>query len=69
MFVVSFMFFNSKPVKEAISGYFQDPSGTGQKTGTSMTGTGEVLTVSKDNMGKLKDELQKSMTQMKDSTN
>lgn len=31
-----------------------------------MTGTGEALTVSKDNMGKLKDELQKSMTQMKD---
>ena len=31
-----------------------------------MTGTGESLTVSKDNMDKLKDELQKSMTQMKD---
>lgn len=31
-----------------------------------MTGTGEALTVSKDNMGKLKDELQKSMTQIKD---
>ena len=67
--MVSFMFFTSKPVKEAISGYIQDPSGTGQKIVTSMTGTGEVLTVSKENMGKLKDELQKSMTQMKVSTN
>ena len=31
-----------------------------------MTGSGEALTVSKDNMDKLKDELQKSMEQMKD---
>jgi hypothetical protein len=46
---VSFHVFpTSKPVEEAIAGYFQDPSGTGQKTSTSMTGTGEALTVSKD---------------------
>ena len=31
-----------------------------------MTGTGEALTVSKDNMGKLQDELQKPVTQMND---
>jgi chemotaxis protein MotB len=60
------LFNTSKPVKEAIAGYFKDPSGSGKKTGTSMTGSGEALTVSKDNMGKLKDELQKSMEQMKD---
>lgn len=60
------VFHTSKPVEEVIAGYFQGPSGTGQKTGTSMTGTGEALTVSKDNMGMLKDELQKSMTQMKE---
>ena len=56
----------SKPVKEAVAGYFKDPSGTGEKKGTSMTSTGEALTVSKDNMAKLKDELQKSMMLMKD---
>jgi len=56
----------SKPVKEAVAGYFKDPSGSGKKAGTSMTGTGKALTVSKDNMDKLKDELQKSMAQMKD---
>jgi chemotaxis protein MotB len=59
-------FNTSKPVKEAIAGYFKDPSGSGNKTGTSMTGTGEALTVSKDNMDHLKDELQKSMTHIKD---
>ena len=60
------IFDTSKPVKEAVAGYFKDPSGTGEKKGTSMTSTGEALTVSKDNMGKLKDELQKSMSQIKD---
>ena len=56
----------SKPVKEAVAGYFKDPSGTGEKKGTSMTSSGEALAVSKDNMGKLKEELEKSMSQMKD---
>jgi len=66
LFIVLWLLNTSKPVKEAVAGYFKDPSGTGKKAGTSMTGTGEALTLSKDNMGKLKDELQKSMTQMKD---
>jgi chemotaxis protein MotB len=66
LFIVLWLLNTSKPVKEAIAGYFQDPSGTGEKKGTSQTGTGEALTVTKDNMGKLKDELQKSMSQIKD---
>ena len=66
LFIVLWLLNTSKPVKEAIAGYFKDPSGNGQKTGTSMTGTGEALTVSKDNMDQLKSELQKSMAQMKD---
>jgi chemotaxis protein MotB len=66
LFIVLWLLNTSKPVKEAIAGYFKDPSGSGQKTGTSMTGTGEALTVSKDNMDQLKSELQKSMAQMKD---
>jgi chemotaxis protein MotB len=66
LFIVLWLLNTSKPVKEAIAGYFQDPSGTGEKKGTSQTGTGEALTLTKDNMDKLKDELQKSMAQIKD---
>jgi chemotaxis protein MotB len=66
LFIVLWLMNTSKPVKEAIAGYFKDPSGTGEKKGTSMTGAGEALAVSKDNMGQLKEELQKSMSQMKD---
>ena len=66
LFIVLWLLNTSKPVKEAIAGYFQDPSGTGEKKGTSQTGTGEALTVTKDNLDKLKEELQKSMAQIKD---
>ncbi len=66
LFIVLWLLNTSKPVKEAIAGYFQDPSGKGDKTGTTQTGTGEALTISKDNMGQLKEELQKSMSQIKD---
>ena len=66
LFIVLWLLNTSKPVKEAIAGYFKDPTGTGDKKGTTQTSTGEALTISKDNLGKLKEELQKSMTQMKD---
>ena len=65
-FMVMWLLNTSKPVKEAIAGYFKDPSGTGTKTGTSQSGNGEAITVTKDNMAKLKDDLQKSMQQMPD---
>src|SRR5262249_47352316 len=66
LFIVLWLLNTSKPVREAIAGYFKDPSGTGNKTGTTMTSSGEALVVSKDNMSKLKEELQKSIEQMKD---
>jgi len=66
LFIVLWLLNTSKPVKEAIAGYFKDPSGTGEKKGTTKTGSGEALTVSNDNMGQLKEELQKSMSQIKD---
>jgi chemotaxis protein MotB len=66
LFIVLWLLNTSKPVKEAIAGYFKDPSGTGEKTGTTKIGSGEALTVSKDNMSQLKEELQKSMSQIKD---
>ena len=64
MSVVDFLN-TSKPVKEAIAGYFKDPSGTGDKTGTSQANSGEALTITKDNMSQLKEELEKSISQVK----
>jgi chemotaxis protein MotB len=39
LFIVLWLLNTSKPVKEAVAGYFNDPSGTGTKLGTTMSGT------------------------------
>jgi chemotaxis protein MotB len=60
----------------AISGYFKDPSGTGKQTGSSLdgskesgnnlAGSGENFQLTKQNMGKLKDQLQNSIRSITD---
>ncbi len=61
---------SSKQEQLAISGYFKDPSGTGQKLGTNSSGTvsgsAENFQLTKQDMGKLKTELQKSIQNMTD---
>jgi chemotaxis protein MotB len=66
LFMVMWLMSSSKPVKEAISGYFKDPSGTANKLGTALSGTGENFTLTKDNMPKLKDQLEEKIRQMSD---
>jgi len=57
---------SSKQIQEAVGGYFKDPTGTAKKVGSNMVGSGENFVLTRDNMPKLKDQLQKTMTQMKD---
>ena len=64
LFIVLWLLNTNKPVREAIAGYFKDPSGTSEKLGSNLSGTGESVAISKDNMPKLKEELQKSIKQM-----
>jgi chemotaxis protein MotB len=56
----------TKPVQEAIAGYFRDPSGAGSKAGTSRAGRGEDLTITRDDMPKLKTQLSEAMQKMPD---
>ena len=58
LFIVLWLMNSSEQVKKAISAYFRDPSGTGKEAGSSSTGTGESVSVGKDNMGELKDKLE-----------
>src|SRR5271165_5512519 len=64
LFIVLWLLSSSKPVQEAVGGYFRDPNGTATKKGSSMQGTAENFSVSKDNMAQLKDELQKALRQV-----
>jgi chemotaxis protein MotB len=66
LFIVLWLLNTSKPVREAIAGYFKDPSGTGDKTGTAQISSGESLKLTKEDMPKLKEELEKAIHQMSD---
>jgi chemotaxis protein MotB len=64
LFIVLWLLNTSKPVIESIAVYFQDHSGTSKKIGTGQTGSGENFSLTRDNMPRLKDELQKTFRQM-----
>jgi len=64
LFIVLWLMNSSKPIQEAVGGYFKDPSGTASKPGSAMRGSGESFNVSKDNMEELKKALQDSLRQV-----
>ena len=64
LFIVLWLLNSSKQVQEAVGGYFKDPSGNSKQVGTNMSGSGENLTISKDDMPKLKEELQRRIRQI-----
>jgi chemotaxis protein MotB len=66
LFIVLWLLNSSKQVREAVGGYFKDPTGKSKKVGNGEKGSGENFAVSKDNMEQLKEELQKSVRKMND---
>ena len=63
LFIVLWLLNSSKQVQEAVGGYFKDPTGTSKKVGSNMVGTGENFVLTRDNMPKLKEQLQQAMKQ------
>ncbi len=61
LFIVLWLMNTSKPIQVAISGYFKDPSGTGEKTGSVLAGSGETTPSPTEDMAKLKTQLQKTI--------
>ncbi|MCU1258631.1 MAG: OmpA/MotB domain protein [Bryobacterales bacterium] len=57
LFIVMWLLNASQEVRKAIGGYFQDPTGVGRHVGSAMAGTGEALSLGKDDMPKLKERL------------
>jgi chemotaxis protein MotB len=57
---------SSKETQVAISGYFKDPSGTANKAGSALAGTGENIQLAKDDMAKLKEKLQSTIQKIND---
>ena len=61
LFIVLWLMNSSVQVRKAISAYFRDPSGTGKFSGSASTGTGEAVSVGKDDMVDLKDKLEQAL--------
>jgi len=66
LFIVLWLLNSSKQVQEAVGGYFKDPTGTSKKVGSNMPGAGENFVLTRDNMPKLKEQLQQAIRQMSD---
>lgn len=56
----------SKQLQAAVSGYFKDPTGTAKKLGTDQSGSGENFSLTRQNLSRLKEELQKSIRRIND---
>jgi len=66
LFIVLWLMNSSKQLQESVGGYFKDPSGTSKKVGTDQRGSGENFLVKKDDMPKLKEQLQKAIRRLDD---
>ena len=64
LFIVLRLLNTSKQVQEAVGGYFKDPTGTSKEVGSNLQGSGESFTLTRDDMPKLRQELQKSVRQL-----
>ncbi|MGA8638526.1 MAG: flagellar motor protein MotB [Candidatus Sulfotelmatobacter sp.] len=50
LFIVLWLLSSSKPVQEAVGGYFRDPNGTATKKGSSHAGAADNFILTKDDM-------------------
>jgi chemotaxis protein MotB len=67
LFIVLWLMGSSEKVKKAVAGYFNDPKGTGSMLGTTLTGTGEVISAAaSDSLQKLKSKLEEEIKERKE---
>lgn len=61
LFIVLWMMNASKEVQEAVGGYFRDPRGNSKMVGSNKNGGGVYVAMKKEDLQKLKEELEKSI--------
>lgn len=64
LFIVLWLVNSSKSVRESVAGYFKDPKGFAKNTGTSKTGKGKIVEVSKTSMQEIKKKLEQALRQV-----
>lgn len=66
LFIVLWLLNSSKKVQEAVAGYFRDPTGKTKNIGNDVNGSGRNVDITKDDMPKLKAEIERRIHQMND---
>jgi chemotaxis protein MotB len=64
LFIVLWLMNANQEVKEAISIYFNDPTGTGKLSGSASAGSGESLPLSKADLAELQKKIEESLKQV-----
>jgi len=65
LFIVLWLLNSSKQIQVAVGGYFKDPTGTSKKVGNGQQGSGDNFIVTKENLDKIKDELEQAVHKIK----
>jgi chemotaxis protein MotB len=68
LFIVLWLLNSSPQVKKAVAGYFNDPKSSGKQTGTAALGSGESVSIDRQNVEKLKEEIEKAILKQSDLT-
>src|ERR1700679_3418660 len=68
LFIVLWLLNTSPQIKKAVAGYFNDPRSSGKQTGPFPLGWGESVTIDKQNVEKLKEEIEKAILKQADLT-
>ena len=63
LFIVLWLMNSSEQIKKAVAGYFNDPKGTGNLMGTTMTGNGPAAVKNDAAMEQLKEKIEKEIQQ------
>ena len=66
LFIVLWLMNSSKQIQVAVGGYFKDPTGTSKLVGTNQSGSGDNLALKKQDMAKLKEQLETVIRQVTD---
>lgn len=64
LFIVLWLMGSSKPVVDAVGGYFRDPKGLDSKKGTGLAGASAQADAKKDELAELEEQLRKAMEKM-----
>ena len=64
LFIVLWLMSADEKVKEAISAFFNNPTGPGTQTGTAAAGAGHAIEMTKDDMAKLREKMEQALKTM-----